>query len=96
MQGRAYNFPIITQIARDYNTIPVTSTPAKHVFSITRNLISKKQIYIASENIRYILCLRSWGYLIEDNNEKEFILDNNKRIIDLENAPVQVLVVKYQ
>jgi hAT family C-terminal dimerisation region len=59
MQGRAYNFLIIIQIARDYNVIPITSTPAKHIFNITRNLISKKQTRIASENIYYVLCLRS-------------------------------------
>jgi hypothetical protein len=59
MQGRAYDFLIITQIARDYNAIPVTSAPTERVFSITKNFISKKQTRITSENIRYMLCLRS-------------------------------------
>jgi hypothetical protein len=43
-----------------------------------------------------MLCLRSWGYLIKDDNKKELILDNNKRIIDPENILVQVLAIKYQ
>jgi hypothetical protein len=59
MQGRAYDFLIITQIDRDYNVIPATSAPAERVFSITKNFISKKQTRIASENMRYMLCLRS-------------------------------------
>jgi hypothetical protein len=46
--------------------------------------------------MRYILYLRSWGYLIEDNNKEELILDGNRRIIDPENALVQVLAIKYQ
>jgi hypothetical protein len=59
MQGRAYNFPIIIQIARDYSAIPATSAPAERVFSIARNFISKKQTRIASENVCYMLCLRN-------------------------------------
>jgi hypothetical protein len=59
MQNRAYDFLIIIQIARDYNIIPITSIPTKYIFSITKNLISKKQICIASKNIYYILYLRS-------------------------------------
>jgi hypothetical protein len=48
---KAYNFPIICQIARDYYAIPATFTPSKRVFSIASNLISKKHMRISSENI---------------------------------------------
>ncbi|PMD40291.1 hypothetical protein L207DRAFT_399823, partial [Hyaloscypha variabilis F] len=53
-------FPIITQIARDYLAIPATSTPSERVFSMAGNLVSKKRTRISSENVRYVLCLRSW------------------------------------
>jgi hypothetical protein len=59
MLSKAYDFPIITQIARDYHAIPATSAPSKRVFSMAGNLVSKKRIRISSENVRYVLCLRS-------------------------------------
>jgi hypothetical protein len=48
---KAYNFPIICQIARNYYAIPTTFTPSKHVFNIASNLISKKRMRILSENV---------------------------------------------
>jgi hypothetical protein len=33
MQSKAYDFPIITQMVRDYGAIPATSAPSKRVFS---------------------------------------------------------------
>ena len=65
MQSKAYEFPLITQIARDFMAIPATSAPSERVFSIAGNLISKKRSRIASENVRYVLCLRSWGLLVK-------------------------------
>jgi len=46
-------------MARDYYAILTTFTPFKRVFSIASNLIIKKQTQISSENMRYMLCLRS-------------------------------------
>jgi zinc finger BED domain-containing protein 1 (E3 SUMO-protein ligase ZBED1) len=83
MQSKAYEFPIITQIARDYLAIPATSAPSERVFSIAGNLISKKRTSIASENVRYVLCLRAWGLLAEYDDEVEVIIDEEGRIVDL-------------
>jgi hypothetical protein len=59
MQSKIYEFPIITAIARDFLAIPATSAPSKRVFSQASNLISKKRTRIASDMVRYVLCLRS-------------------------------------
>jgi hypothetical protein len=59
IQSKAFDFPIITTIARDYLSIPVTSAPSKRAFSLAGNLISKKRSQIISVNVQYILCLRS-------------------------------------
>jgi hypothetical protein len=64
MQSRAFEFLIITQMARDFLAIPATLVPSERVFSQAGNLISKKRTQIASDIIRYVLCLRSWGLLI--------------------------------
>jgi hypothetical protein len=53
------------------------------VFSITGNLISKKRTRITSENVRYVSCSRSWGLLVNDDDEIEVIIDEESRIIDL-------------
>jgi hypothetical protein len=55
--------------------IPATSAPSERVFSVAGNLITKKRTKILSENVRYVLCLRSWGILANTDN-KEVILVN--------------------
>jgi len=82
MLSKAYSFPIITQMARDYLAIPATLAPSERVFSWAGNLVSKKRTNICSENIRYVLCLRSWGILKEADNEKEILIGANGRVIN--------------
>jgi hypothetical protein len=81
MLSKSYNFPIITQMARDFLAIPATSSPSERVFSLAGNLISKKRTRIASENVRYVLCLRSWGFLKDDDDEVELLFDENGCVI---------------
>jgi hypothetical protein len=47
------------------------------VFSYAGNLITKKRTKIVSENVRYVLCLRSWGLLPDSDNEVEMVFDEN-------------------
>ena len=70
------------QIARDFLAIPTMLAPSERVFSLAGNLISKKRTSIASENVRYVLCLRSWGVLVEPKDEEELFFDENGKIID--------------
>ena len=64
-------------MARDFQAIPTTSLPFKRVFSYAGNLITKKRTRITSENVRYVLCLRSWGLLSESDDEEDMIFDEN-------------------
>jgi hypothetical protein len=82
MQSKIYDFPIITTIARDYMAIPATSAPSERVFSAAGNLITKRRTLISSENVRYVLCLRSWGILVEADDEEEILIDNNWNIVE--------------
>ena len=48
-------------------------------------MISKKRTRISSENVRYVLCLRSWGLLPEDD-EKE-VNDGSRQVVQRVDDP---------
>jgi hypothetical protein len=81
LQSKAFDFPIMMEIARDFLAIPAMSAPSKRVFSLAGNLILKKRTSIASENVRYVLCLWSWGVLMEPEDEEELLFNENGKII---------------
>jgi len=72
-------------MARDYHAIPATSAPFERVFSIANNLVLKKRTRISSENVRYVLCLRSWGILDDADDEGEILIseDSTKIVVVL-------------
>jgi hypothetical protein len=77
LQSKQCDFPIIMQIACDCLAIPATSAPSERVFSMAGNLISKKKTRISSENVRHVLCLRSWGVIVRDDDEEEIYIDED-------------------
>jgi hAT family C-terminal dimerisation region len=81
MLSKAHEYPIICQMARDYLAIPASSGPSERTFSYAGNLISKKRTRISSENVRYVLCLRSWGFLVDDDDEEEILFNENGNIV---------------
>lgn len=84
--SKRFEFPIIMQIALDYLAIPASSAPSERVFSEAGNLISRKRGLICSENLRYVLCLRSWG-LIKDIDEEFPTVVNEDGVIILRVEP---------
>jgi hypothetical protein len=58
-------------MARDFLCIPATSAPSERVFSDGGNTITKKRYKLALESVRYVVCLRSWGLLEEDDSDVE-------------------------
>jgi hypothetical protein len=90
MQSKVYDFPIVTQIARDFTAIPATSAPSERVFSQAGNLVSKKKTRINSANIRYLLCLRAWGLLAEeDDDDNDDTEEEGVLVMDEENRMVR-------
>lgn len=81
MLSKEFEFPLICQMARDYMAIPATSAPSERVFSAAGNLISKKRTCISSENVRYVICLRNWGYLVDIDDIEEDLFDANGEYI---------------
>lgn len=83
MVSKEYDFPLICQMANDFLAIPATSAPSERVFSMAGNLLSKRRSRICSENVRFVLCLRSWGILAIDDDEDEIQIDDEGRILPL-------------
>jgi hypothetical protein len=53
-------YPIISNMARDYLTIQATSVPSEQAFSIAGNTISKTRNRLLPETARACLCMKSW------------------------------------
>ena len=93
MLAKAHEFPIIMQMARDFMAIPATSAPSERTFSYAGNLITKKRTRISSNNVRYVLCLRSWGAIVDDDEEEEVLFDRYGEYIRPLLPPVRQAVV---
>lgn len=59
-QAHTKEFPVISDMARDYLTIQATSVPSEQAFSIAGNTISKTRNRLLPETARACLCLKSW------------------------------------
>lgn len=81
IKNREHEFPIICQITRDFVAILATSAPSERVFSLAGNLISKTRTNISSENVRYVLCLRSWGFLKQADEEEALLFNDDGEFI---------------
>jgi hypothetical protein len=68
LQGREKEFPIVAQMARDHLAIPATSGASECIFSSGSDLITKKRNQLGGDNIRRLLCMRSWGVLAESRD----------------------------
>jgi hypothetical protein len=53
-------FPILSNMARDYLTIQATSVASEQAFSIAGNAITKTRNRLLPETVRASLCVKSW------------------------------------
>ncbi len=72
-RAKLYGYSTITRIARDHLTIPATSAASERMFSVRRDIITKKRNRLSPETMKQLFCLRSWGVYIklEDSGDKE-------------------------
>lgn len=67
-KSHQFDYPILSQMARDFLAIPATSAPSERVFSQGGDIITRKRNRIGGNNTRYVLCLWSWGMIVEDDD----------------------------
>ena len=70
-QSKQFEYPVLSQMARDYLAFPATSAASERVFSNGSDIITNKRNRLAPDTPRYLLCLRSWGIMIEEEVEEE-------------------------
>jgi len=59
-QAHSSEFPIISEMARDFLTIQATSVASKQAFSVAGNTITKTRNRLLPETARACLCMKSW------------------------------------
>lgn len=64
-RARQYEYPVLSQMSRDYLPIPAMSAASERVFSNSTNTVTKMRYRMAPETLREMLCLRSWGVRLE-------------------------------
>ena len=53
-------YPILSQMARDYLSIPASSVPSEQIFSRGGDVVTKKRNRLNADTIGMILCLKNW------------------------------------
>ena len=59
-QAHSNEFPVLSNMARDYLTIQATSVASEQAFSIAGNVITKNRNRLLPETSRACLCVKSW------------------------------------
>ena len=60
-----FDFPFVSQIARDHLAIPAMSAPLKSVFSDGANAVTKNRDRLSGGSVWEIARLRDWGVITE-------------------------------
>jgi hypothetical protein len=65
-QAHSSEFPILSEMARDYLTIQATSVASEQMFSVAGNAVTKTRNRLLPETTRACLCVKSWGSEFND------------------------------
>jgi hypothetical protein len=69
-KAKQYDYPIVAKIAKDHLAIPAMSAPSESVFSIGGDVVTKKRNRLTGDTVRFIVCLKAWGIITEEEIEE--------------------------
>jgi hypothetical protein len=69
-KAKQFDFPIVSQIARDHLAIPAMSAPLESVFSDGGNVVTKNRNRLSGDSVRETIRLRNWGVITEEDDVK--------------------------
>ncbi|KAL5724555.1 hypothetical protein ACHQM5_007798 [Ranunculus cassubicifolius] len=64
------NYPILSTLARDLLTIPVSTVPSESAFSASGRVVSKHRCSLKPNLVEALMCLRDW-FMAEDGLQDE-------------------------
>lgn len=70
-QAKQFQYPVISRIARDYLAIPASSAASERIFSVGGDIVTKKRNRLLPSTLRYLLCLRDWGVIGDEDDDSE-------------------------
>ncbi|KFY93324.1 hypothetical protein V498_04475 [Pseudogymnoascus sp. VKM F-4517 (FW-2822)] len=70
-QAKQFQYPVISQIARDYLAILASSAASERIFSVSGDIVTKKRNRLLPSTLRYLLCLRDWGVIGDEDDDSE-------------------------
>ena len=70
-QAKQFQYPVISRIAQDYLAILASSAVSEHIFSVGGDIVTKKRNRLLPSTLRYLLCLRDWGVIGDEDDDSE-------------------------
>jgi hAT family C-terminal dimerisation region len=70
-KAKQFDFPIVSQMARDHLAIPAMLAPLERVFSSSGNVVTKNRNRLSGDSVREIVCLRNWGVITEEDDDSD-------------------------
>jgi hypothetical protein len=70
-KAKQFDFPIVSQMARDHLAIPAMLAPSERVFSSSGNVVTKNGNRLSGDSVREIVCLRDWGVITEEDDDSD-------------------------
>ena len=83
-KSQQYKYPILSLMARDILTVPITTVASESAFSIGGRVLDDYRSSLKEDVVEALLCSRDWLYgtsimsTIEDHTEDVTVLDNEQ------------------
>ncbi|PON72451.1 HAT, C-terminal dimerization domain containing protein [Parasponia andersonii] len=66
---RQLRFPVLSQLAHDVLTIPVSTISSESAFSMTKMIVDERRISLAPEIVEVLTCVKNWKKAAKQNQD---------------------------
>jgi len=65
-------YPILSLMARDFLSIPVSTVSSESAFSCAGRILGKNRTYLSPENLEALVCVKDWLFGLNDVDKGKF------------------------